>query len=581
MTMKLIDALEILRRSPSEDSGQFVVSLVCSFTPLHLQTFLTAQLQLLHRDHRIKVQTGLYGDLLGNLARVRESKADAAIVIIEMQDLDPRLGIRSLGGWVPELLPKILDNVKARSTAIANAIERLSREMPLAVCFPTLPLPPISYTPGWQAGAFETELRACVSKLASQVVQLSNVRLLNPQRLDLLSPQAERFDVKSEVLTGFPYRMSHAASLAELLAHLVLNPAPKKGLITDLDDTVWKGILGEVGPDGVSWDLDHHSHMHAVYQQFVHALSKAGVLVGVASKNDPNLVDEIFNNRSPILPKDAIFPIEAGWGPKSQSIGRILKAWNVGSESIVFVDDSPIELAEVKATYPAVECFLFPKDDPQAVLELLKRLRDIFGKSLLQEEDTIRLDSLRRADLTHQTGELLSVTEENFLEQAEAELTFSFNRETLDPRALELVNKTNQFNLNGKRHTQASLQNYVRDSDAFLLVASYKDKYGPLGKIAVVAGRYAGKKLLIDSWVMSCRAFSRQIEHRCFEELVAKFDAEEIEFDFVATPRNEPLRIFLAELLGTNPVSPCRLSKRDFLKRQPKTYHRVLELTNG
>jgi FkbH-like protein len=575
MTMKLIEALEILRRGPSEDSEQFVLSLVCSFTPLHLQTLLAAQLQLFRRNRQVKIHTGLYGDLLGNLARVRESKSDAVILIVEWHDLDPRLGIRSLGGWAPELLPEILENARSRSTAVVQAVEKLSSEMPIAVCFPTLPLPPISFTPGWQASAFETELRACVSTMASQVVQLSNVRALNPQQLDLLSPFAERFDVKSELLTGFPYRMSHAAILSELLARLVANPAPKKGLITDLDDTVWKGILGEVGLDGVSWDLDHHSHMHAVYQQLLHSLARAGILVGVASKNNPDLVDEIFNNHSLILPRDAVFPIEAGWGPKSRSVGRILKAWNIGAEDVVFVDDSPIELAEVKAANPAIECLLFPKDDPHAIFALLQRLRDIFGKSLLQEEDAIRLDSLRRADPTQQAGE------KNFLEQAEAEITFNFNRETLDPRALELINKTNQFNLNGNRHTQMSLQTYVRDANAFLLVASYKDKYGPLGKIAIIAGRHIGKKLLIDTWVMSCRAFSRQIEHGCFEELVAKFDADEIEFDFVATPRNEPLRIFLTELLGASPASPCRLAKRDFLNRQPKTYHRVLELTNG
>src|SRR5579863_5068186 len=404
MAMKLIEALEVLRKGPSEDSGPFAVSLVCSFTPLHLQTLLAAQLQLLDQQHHITLHTGLYGDLVGNLAKAVAAKSDAAVVIVEWEDLDPRLGIRSLGGWVPDVLPNILDNVKDRSATLANAIESVSQGIPLVVCFPTLPLPPISYTPGWQAGAFETELWTRVSAIASQVVHLSNVKLLNSQRLDLLSPAAERFDVKSELLAGFPYRISHAGVMAELLARLVLSPAPKKGLITDLDDTVWKGILGEVGVDGISWDLDHNSQMHAVYQQLLHALSKAGVLVGVASKNDASLVDEVFGQRSPILPKEAVFPIEAGWGLKSQSVGRILKAWNVGPEAVVFVDDSPIELAEVKAAYPAIECIFFPQDDPQAIYLLLQRLRDIFGKSLLQEEDAIRLDSLRHRDSTHRAG---------------------------------------------------------------------------------------------------------------------------------------------------------------------------------
>jgi FkbH-like protein len=579
--MKLIEALEILRTSPSGEARTFAVFLACSFTPLHLKTLLAARLQVIWPRHHIKVQTGFYGDLLGNLEKAAEASPDVAVVMVEWQDIDPRLGLRSLGGWTPLVLPNILDSARDRSASIVNAIDKLSEEIPVEVCFPTLPLPPIAYTPGWQASAFDTQLRAYISTMASQVVSLPNVRLVNPQKLDSLSPLEERFDVKSEVLAGFPYRVSHAAALADLLAYLMRQPTPKKGLITDLDETAWKGILGEVGSEGVSWDLDHHSHMHAVYQQFLHSLSTSGVLVGIASKNDPTLVDEVFDKRSPILPKDAVFPVQAGWGAKSESVGRILKAWNIGAESVVFVDDSARELAEVNAAYPEIECLRFPQDDPQGVYELLRRLRDLFGKGMLQEEDAMRLESVRRADSIRQTGEFSGITAEQFLESAEAELTISFKSETLDPRALELINKTNQFNLNGKRYTPTSLQRYLRDPQSFLMVTSYKDKYGPLGKIAVLAGHRTERKLWIEAWVMSCRAFSRRIEHRSFEELIARFDVDEIEFDFVATDRNEPFRIFLMELLGKDPGSPCRLARHDFLQRQPKTYHRVLELING
>jgi FkbH-like protein len=579
--MKLIEALGILRRSPPEGAEKFAVSLLCGFTPLHLQTFLAAELQLLYRDRQVKVRTGLFGDLDGSLKRDAEAESEAAIVVVEWPDLDPRLGLRSLGGWGPQLLPEILENVLRRSSLFVSAIEQLANTRPVVVCLPTLPLPPISYSPGWQASPFETDLRAGVAAMAARLAKLANVRLLNSQHLDSLSPVAERFDVKSDVTTGFPYRMVHVTILAELLARALANPSAKKGLITDLDETVWKGILGEIGLEGVSWDLDHNSQMHGVYQQLLHALSAAGVLVAIASKNDPKLVDEVFSKRSPIISKDKIFPIEAGWGPKSESVSRILKAWNIAPDAVVFVDDSPMELAEVKAAHPGIECIRFPQDDPQGVYLILQQLRDLFGKSALHEEDAFRLDSLRRADSLRQSGELPESGGENFLEQANAEITFSFETKTLDPRALELVNKTNQFNLNGKRHTQVSLQDYVHDPKSFLMVVSYKDKYGPLGKIAVLAGRSAGKKLWIDAWVMSCRAFSRHIEYRCFEELLSKFEADEVEFDFVPTPRNEPVRTFLAGLLGVTPDSTCLLSKNDFLKRQPKMYHRVLELSNG
>ena len=213
--MKLIEALEILRKRPPEGAEKFAVPLLCGFTPLHLQTFLTAELQLLHCSEFVKVQTGLYGDLAGSLTRAAEANADATAVVIEWPDLDSRLGIRSLGGWMPRLLPEILENAMHRSEAMVKAIQRLANDKPVAVCLPTLPLPPISYTPGWQENPFEAELRARISAMASRLVQFPDVRLVNSQRLDLLAPLAERFDVKSEVSSGFPYRMPHASILAE------------------------------------------------------------------------------------------------------------------------------------------------------------------------------------------------------------------------------------------------------------------------------------------------------------------------------------------------------------------------------
>jgi FkbH-like protein len=579
--MKLIEALNILRKAPSESAEKFVVSLVCGFTPLHLETLLAAQLQRLDPEHRIKIHTGLYGDFMGNLERAAESGPAAVALTMEWQDLDPRLGIRSLGGWLPDVLPNIIENVRVRLASIESVLQRISTEIPVAISFPTLPFPPISYTPGWQASSFEMEVRARVASTVDHLVRFPNVKVVNPQQLDILSPLGQRFDVSSETLTGFPYRLPHASVLAELLSQLINGPAPKKGLITDLDDTVWQGILGEVGPEGVSWDLEHHTHMHAVYQQLLEALSAEGVLVAIASKNDPTLVAEVFDKRSPILPESAVFPIEAHWGPKSESVGRILKAWNIGADSVVFVDDSAMELAEVKQAHPGVECIPFPQGDAAGIYELLRRLRDLFGKSAIHAEDAIRLASLRQAEAIPHGQEVSESTRENFLEQAEAELTITFAKETLDLRALELVNKTNQFNLNGKRHTQTSLQSYVRDSNAFLMVVSYKDKYGPLGKIAVIAGHCLAKTLSIDTWVMSCRAFARRIEHRCLDELIAKFSPHEIEFDFTETSRNGPIRTFLIEALGAPPESPFRVSSKVFLDRRQRTYHRILETIDG
>lgn len=579
--MKLIEALEIIRQNPRAESQRFRASLVCGFTPLHLQTFLQANLVVSLPERRIELQTGLYGDFWGNLDRLDNSDSDVGVIVMEWSDLDPRLGLRSLGSWAPDAFDDILRNIRGRARQFQEAIARFAPGPPLVISFPTLPFPPVSYTPGWRTSELEAAVSLEIATLCAELARFRNVGILNAQRLSEVSPLASRFDARSELITGFPYKMGHASALADMFAKTIQPPPAKKGLITDLDDTLWSGILGEVGVEGVSWSLELNSHMHGVYQRFLHSLERAGVLVAAASKNDPNLVDRAFGRNDILLSQANVFPIEANWGPKSESVGKILKSWNVGEESVVFVDDSPMELAEVRSVHPNVECLLFPKEDPQAIETLLSRLRDLFGKNSLSDEDAIRRDSIRRVREAGTGDAAGGQVSEEFLRQADAELTFQFVKDPPDPRALELVNKTNQFNLNGRRLGEREWQDFLSESSSMLMVASYKDKFGPLGKIAVLAGRLDGRRLTLPVWVMSCRAFSRRIEHRCLEELFARFNLDEIVFDFNLTPRNGPVREFLASMLGQEPFPGCKLSRQDYCERKQETYQRVLELTNG
>ena len=105
--MKLIEALEVLKQAPSEGEP-FEVCLVSSFTPLHLQTFLAAEFQILKKERRVQITTGLYGDIRGNLRRLIQSRPDAAVIVLEWQDFDARLGLRNLGDWGAEQLPEIV-----------------------------------------------------------------------------------------------------------------------------------------------------------------------------------------------------------------------------------------------------------------------------------------------------------------------------------------------------------------------------------------------------------------------------------------------------------------------------------------
>jgi FkbH-like protein len=213
-----------------------------------------------------------------------------------------------------------------------------------------------------------------------------------------------------------------------------------------------------------------------------------------------------------------------------------------------------------------------------AVWQLLRDLRDRFGKSEISEEDEIRLRSIRGSATLRDSGESVEPDTDSFLLNAQATIRFSFRPDPQDSRAFKLINKTNQFNLNGRRWSQSEWLSFFQDPSAFLLTAAYEDRYGPLGKIAAVMGKNQGSRLRVTCWVMSCRAFSRRIEHQCLKYLFEKTHVDEITFDYAQTPRNGPIQNFLADLLEGSPSPNLFLSKATFDAKAPALFHRVVAL---
>jgi len=347
-----------------------------------------------------------------------------------------------------------------------------------------------------------------------------------------------------------------------------------------LDDTLWAGIVGEIGPHRISWSLPGTGQLHGLYQRFLDSLADTGVLLAIVSKNNPDVVADALARRDILVTREKFFPLEINWGPKSISVRRILERWNVAEDDVIFIDDNPMEVAEVQLSFPNMECIVFPKGDPATLWGMLKQLRDRFGKSVISIEDQIRLNSIRTATVVKDSVQSAGSTADDFLRSVDAVISFSLKPHIDDIRALELINKTNQFNLNGKRFNESEWLEVLHGPTAFMLTATYGDKYGPLGKIAVAVGRAIDSKLYVDAWVMSCRAFSRRIEHQCLMYLFRKTQVNEIIFDYRSTSRNEPVRMFFSELLGEPPQQGLSITKAMFDARVPNLFQRVLEVEN-
>jgi FkbH-like protein len=569
--MRLIDALEILQRPIAGEREPFAVSLVCGFEPLHLRTFLAARLRQALPLADVEISTDVFDDLLGNVRRATSSAADAIVVIVEWSDLDPRLGLRRLGGWRAADVEDIAEQAELYLEQLGQQLLSTSSSRRVVCCPPTLPLPPLFPQRPEQSGAQELRIRGAVAAFAGRLARHPGVRVCSGQSLDELSPPADRRDVQTELTAGFPYSLHHASAITELLTRLIAGPAPKKGLITDLDDTLWAGVAGEIGAGNVGWSLDSHGQRHGLYQQFVASLASAGALVAIASRNDPRVVAQVFARTDLLVAKESVFPFEVNWGPKSRSIQRILDVWNISADAVVFVDNSPIELDEARNRFPELETVQFPgdADGDRHIWPFLAQLRTLFGKSTATIEDQLRLDSIRAvAEFRHMQGD------DDFLARAMGALEFSDDGANRS-RALELIDKTNQFNLNGRPVTEAALSRALTGGGTRLITASYEDRYGPLGMVAALMVAPDDKVLTVQSWVMSCRAFSRRIEHHCLQYLFDAFGVDELTVDYRSTDRNTAVGQFLSSLLGRPPDGPVRLTRQGLRDRAPALVHRV------
>lgn len=541
--------------------------LACGFEALHFGTLLQAHLLEALPGDDVELLKGVYGDLRGNLDLAAASPATAAIVVIEWSDLDPRLGLRASGGWTVNVQADILQSIGGVAAQLETALARLGARMPVVVAGPGLPLVPIGNTISGHASVFELEVKQQLSALLAKLARVAGVRIANCESTEV------RLDAQMELLAGFPYKLAFASDLAQSLTKVLWQKQPKKGLITDLDDTLWSGIAGEVGPGNVSWHQDSHTQIHGLYQQMLGQLAGNGVLLGICSKNERATVDEVLARPDLLVDSKAFYPVEASWGPKSQAVARILNTWNIGADSVVFIDDSPMELNEVSQAFPGITCLPFRGKEPSKMVQMLHELRNHFGKPVVGEEDLLRQASIRASAEVREMGEGAASPE--FLASLEGMLSFDWKRDPSGGRALELINKTNQFNLNGKRISEGEWPGLMAGDDTICAVVSYQDRFGALGRVAVALGSKQGSRLHLSHWVMSCRAFSRKIEYHTLEVLFQRYGVETVEFDWAITERNQPLVEFLSAFGVTG--SARELSREAFLSNCGPLPHKLGE----
>ena len=312
----------------------------------------------------------------------------------------------------------------------------------------------------------------------------------------------------------------------------------KKVIATDFYGLLWKGLIGEDGPKKIFCDTDAKGFMHNFYQDLLLKLKDEGVILIGVTKNTTKDANLGLKNIHCKLKKKDFVKIFASYQPKSSQLIAALKSLNLSQDDLLFIDDNNVEIAEVRKNLPKCSCLQFPKNF-EYYSEFIKKINLFFTKNIITKEDTNRTTNYKEI---LKTTKILNKSKgiEAYLDSLDMSLIIKRRMSLNIDRAIQLINKTNQFNINGLRLSKKKILNIV-SKKGNLFTGFYKDNTGDYGEIIALLTDAKGNVL---TFVMSCRVFQRNIEHAFLYEIIKRnYPIKKI--NYRKTEKNQPAYNFL------------------------------------
>ena len=299
----------------------------------------------------------------------------------------------------------------------------------------------------------------------------------------------------------------------------------KKCLVLDLDNTLWGGIIGDDGMEHI--EIGHETptaEAYTAFQEYVLKLKERGVILAVCSKNEEDIAKSGFNHPDSVLHVEDFVSFHANWKPKNINLRIIAEEINIGTDSLVFIDDNPAERQLVRDTMPEVAV---PEVDPVDVFSYMRAIEGagFFEPVTISEDDRKRNESYR-GNIQRRSLEESMQTYDDFLQSLEMEAEIDDFRSVYYDRIAQLTNKSNQFNLTTRRYTRADIEQMANDQHYVTLYGRLRDKFGDNGLISVVIGEKIDDSLHIRLWLMSCRVLKRGMEQMMLDALAARAAAD-------------------------------------------------------
>ena len=382
-------------------------------------------------------------------------------------------------------------------------------------------------------------------ELEKFVAGQKGVRVIDLAYLIQFYGEKELTDARLYYLTKSKWSKTGAQKIAELyLSHIkAYKGLRKKVIVLDLDNTLWGGVVGQDGVENIFLSNDGPGKAFYDFQKELLKLYKQGILLAVCSKNSEDIAMEAIKNHPYMVLRPEYFAaMRINWENKAQNIKSMAKELNLGTDSFIFLDDYAFERGLVKDQLPEVEVPDLP-EDPLYYVDFLKSL-DFFNFHTLTDDDFKRNKSYAANKERKKLEESFTDTS-SYLRSLNMEVIIKDMDDFSFPRIVQLIQKTNQYNLTTRRHTESDVRGFVADPNYRILEMTVKDKFGDYGIVAAAILKYDTSKVYIDTFLMSCRVLGRGVE-TAFLSFMAKAAEEKgikiVEGEVIPTPKNEPSR---------------------------------------
>lgn len=437
-----------------------------------------------------------------------------------------------------------------RADELVRAISNLRDSYPgmIVISLPAYPQTPSSHILGLAeavgVGHFH---RVITNHLTRRLAEVANVRLLDLDALQRDFGAQAAVDPRKWYLYKQPYTEAFLFELGALLARIVRANlvASKKCLVLDCDNTLWGGIIGEDGLGGIQIGNDFPGSAFRDLQKYVLHLRSQGVLIALASKNNEDDVWEVFNRHDGmVLKREHISAWRIGWDPKEVGLRTLARELNIGLDSLVFVDDNPFEIEQVRSLCPDVTAVLLDPE-PARMLEQLKRLY-LFDKLDVSQEDTRRSAMVDVERHRSEVGASLSHSE--FVSGLDLTVEIGLVSDAQLGRCAQLINKTNQFNLTTIRRSLEEIHALHLAQGWRIYVMRVSDRFGEYGLVGVAIIETLNMRWRLDTFLLSCRVLGRGVETAFLATIgddAAHFGVNVLEASFTPTAKNAPAADFL------------------------------------